>query len=75
MEEEEGGGGGEKKKKSSGAKARMLECAEPGAAGARVHTLRKRQGKGKPERSLQVGRNTKAQAYTARRQAGRQVGR
>jgi hypothetical protein len=53
----------------------MLECAEPGAAGARVHTLRKRQGKGKPERSLQVGRNTKAQAYTARRQAGRQVGR
>jgi hypothetical protein len=46
MKEEEGGGGGEKK--SNGAKARMLECAEPGAtaaAGARVHTLRKRQAK------------------------------
>jgi len=25
---------------------------------------------GKPERSLEVGRNTKAQAYTARRQVG-----
>jgi hypothetical protein len=32
MEEEEGGGGG--KKKSSRAKARMLECAEPGATAA-----------------------------------------
>jgi hypothetical protein len=45
MEEEEEEG--KNKIKSSGAKASMLECAEPGAAaGARVHTLRKRQGKG-----------------------------
>jgi hypothetical protein len=45
MEEEEEEEG---EKKSSGAKARMLVCAEPGtaAAGARVHTLRKRQAKG-----------------------------
>ncbi len=45
MEEEEEEEG---EKKSSGAKARMLVCAEPGtaaAAGARVHTLRKRQAK------------------------------
>jgi hypothetical protein len=48
MEEEEGGGGGEKKiQRSEGENARVPRTrGNSSRAGARVHTLRKRQAKG-----------------------------
>ncbi len=66
---------GKKIQRSEGENARVRRTRSNSSSRSKSTYTKEKASEGKPERSLQVGRNTKAQAYTARRQAGRQAGR